>query len=178
MLAVVLVSPFLAVDNFAVAAALGLQGIGRTRRALVLILFGGMGAAAIVGGELVGSASSAWLGSFAQYAGGVILVVLGAYQLWQERGSAGRAAKLAATPWALCLLSVGVSLDTLVAGVAFGLRGDPILASAVVVGGVTAALSLCGLKLGGRIARWQRLSAWAAPVALVGVGVAIGSGLI
>jgi len=178
VLAVLLVSPFLGLDNFAVSVALGLQGIGPARRALVVVLFGGMAAVAIMLGEAVGSAWSHWLGSLAQYAGGLILISLGAYQLWQDQQTTTQLAPIADSIASLSLVALGVSLDTIVAGVALGLRGDSIVQSAAVVGGVTAALTFIGLELGAYAGKWRAVHGRLAPAVLVGMGVAIAIGVL
>jgi putative Mn2+ efflux pump MntP len=176
--AVLLISPFLGLDNFAVALALGLQSIGRARRGMVVALFAGMAALAIVLGEAVGTAWLQWLGSFAQYAGGLLLVVLGAYQLWQDRHVTTPMKPIADSAASLLLVAAGVSLDTVVAGVAFGLRGDPIVPSAALVGAVTAALTFAGLQLGASVGNWRTLHRRVAPAMLVGVGVAVAAGVV
>jgi putative Mn2+ efflux pump MntP len=76
------------------------------------------------------------------------------------------------------LISVAVSLDTIVAGVAFGLRGDPIVLSAMVVGTVTGVLTFAGLAFGTRLSKWRHMHGRAAPVVIVGLGVAIAAGVI
>ena len=180
MLAVALAAPFLGVDNFAVSAALGLAGVRWRLRLQVAMVFGGLAALAIVVGALGGTAFESWLGPVAQYAGGIVLAGLGLYQLWPRAGQATPAPRGRLSLWSLALLGAGVSLDTVVAGVAFGLRGDPILASATVVGAVTALMSVAGLETGGVAGSWLgRLSHRATPaVALVLVGVGIGTGVL
>jgi putative Mn2+ efflux pump MntP len=179
VLAVLLASPVLGLDNFAVSVALALQGIGRGRRAIVVALFGGMAAAAIMLGEIVGGVWLRWLGSLAQYAGGLILISLGTYQLWQNRHAVDtQSPAIADSMRSLFVVAIGVSLDTIVAGVAFGLRGDPILQSAAVVGSVTAALTFVGLELGAYVGNWGTVHGRVAPAVLVGMGVAIAAGVL
>jgi putative Mn2+ efflux pump MntP len=181
MLVVLLASPFLAVDNFAVAAALGLQGINRVLRAILVMLFGGMAVIATLVGAAAGSISAVWLGPLAQYAGGLILVALGSYQLWQDRHEAGGSGHVAPSPqslFSLFAVTLGVSLDTLVAGVAFGFVGAPTLASAAVIGAVTALMSLVGVQLGVHLRGWRLLNRRLAPVVLVAVGLAIATGAL
>ena len=179
MLAVLLTSPVLGLDNLAASVAVGLQRPGWHTRAFVALLFAGLAALAILVGSGLGAASAEWLGPSAQYAGGVILVSLGAYQLWQQRDHSPSLPPDQVSPWSLVLVGLGVSVDTTVAGVAFGLRGDPILASAAVVGVVTGLMSAECLELGGYIGGWSsRVARRIAPAALVAVGLGIATGLL
>ena len=178
MLAVALASPLLGLDNFAVSVALALQGMPPRTRILIVVLFAGMASLAIVLGAALGTASASWLGPYAQYLGGTILVALGAHQLWRDRHATARAKPIAMSLRSLLLVACGVSLDTAVAGIAFGLRADPVVASALIVGSVTAALSLAGLELGAQVRDRRPLPAPLAPAVLVGIGVAMAAGVL
>ena len=179
MLAVLLVAPFLGLDNFAVSVALGLQRACLIIQLYVVVLFGTLAALAIVLGSTIGSASTAWLGPSAQYLGGAILAALCAYQLWHERGASKGLQEIHTSVWSLFAIGVGVSIDTIVAGVAFGMRGDSIPASALAVGCVTAVLSFAGLELGGWIGHWTKeLNSRIAPAVLVIVGLGIAGGVL
>ena len=179
MLGVLLTAPFLSLDNFAAATALGLRGVGWTTRASTVFLFGIFAAVAIGLGGKLGAASANWLGPLAQYVGGFMLMSLGAYQLWREHDLGRRANAVETSNWSLLTVAIGVSLDTVVAGAAFGLRGDPIFASAAVVGTVTASLTLIGLQFGGWLRNWSRqLSPRVAPSVLVCVGIGMATGIL
>jgi putative Mn2+ efflux pump MntP len=178
VLAVLLISPFLGLDNFAVSVALALNGISRARCAIVVALFGGMAALAIATGDAVGSAWSQSLGSLAQYAGGLVLIGLGGRELWQEHRAASPRRQFADSLASLLLLAIAVSLDSIAAGVAFGLRGDPILPTALVVGTTTAILTFAGLAFGTYVGKWRSLPERVAPVALVGLGLAMAAGIL
>jgi putative Mn2+ efflux pump MntP len=178
VLAVLLISPVLGLDNFAVSVALALQGIGRARCALVMLLFGGMAALATAFGDGVGSAWLGFLGSPAQYAGGLILIGLGAYELWQEHRAPAPRRPFADSPASLVLLAIAVSLDSVVAGIAFGLRHDAILPTALVVGSTTAVLTFAGLVFGKYVGKRQALPRQVAPVVLVGLGLAMATGVM
>lgn len=178
MLAVLLISPFLGLDNFAVSVALALQGIRRARCAVVMALFGGMAALAIACGDAVGSAWSQSLGSLAQYAGGLVLIGLGAHELWQELRAQAPRRPFAESLGSLVLVAIAVSLDSVVAGIAFGLRGDPILLTALVVGTTTAVLTFAGLVFGTYVSKWRAVPGRVAPVVLVGLGLAMATGIL
>jgi putative Mn2+ efflux pump MntP len=178
VLAVLLISPVLGLDNFAVSVALALQGIHRARCALVVVLFGGMAALATAFGDGVGTAWSQSLGSPAQYAGGLILIGLGAYELWQEHHAPAPRRPFADSLVSLVLVAIAVSLDSVVAGIAFGLRHDPIVPTALVVGITTAVLTFAGLVFGTYVGKWRALPGQVAPVVLVGIGLAMATGVL
>jgi putative Mn2+ efflux pump MntP len=178
VLAVLLISPFLGLDNFAVSVALALQGIRRARCAIVIGLFRGMAALATALGGGVGGAWSQSLGTLAQYAGGLILIALGAYELWQEHHASAPQRPFSDSLASLALVAIAVRLDSVVAGIAFGLRHDPILPTALVVGTTTAVLSFAGLVFGTYVSKWRALPGQVAPVVLVSVGLAIATGVL
>jgi manganese efflux pump family protein len=74
--------------------------------------------------------------------------------------------------WTLVLLSIAVSIDALAVGLSLGLLGILVWYPAIVIGAVTSALSLIGLRLGGGFGR--RLGK---PVGILGGLVLIAVGL-
>jgi len=144
----------------------------------VVGLFGGTAALATGFGDGVGSAWSLSLGSPAQYAGGLILIGLGAYELWQEHRAQAPRRPFADSLASLMLVAIAVSLDSVVASIAFGLRHDPILPTALIVGTATAVLTFAGLVFGTYVSYWRALPGQVAPVVLVGLGLAMATGVL
>jgi putative Mn2+ efflux pump MntP len=74
---------------------------------------------------------------------------------------------------------LALSVDNLVVGFALGASHTSILLGAVVIGVVSAAMSLTGLELGARAGRWAgERSEQLAGLLLIFVGVALGTGLL
>ncbi len=74
--------------------------------------------------------------------------------------------------WTMVMLSVAVSIDALAVGLSLGLLGVTIWTPALIIGLVTAALSLLGLRIGLYFGK-----RWGKPVEVLGGLVLIGIGL-
>src|SRR5229473_3447001 len=80
-----LVSVSVGLSNFAGSIGIGLSGIDGRTRLRVGIAFGLFEALMPVVGLLLGQAVAGYLGQIAKYVGSAILVVTGAYTIWQGR---------------------------------------------------------------------------------------------
>src|SRR5438445_10471367 len=85
LLGLLLVSVSVGLSNFAGAIGIGLSGISARTRLRVGIAFGLFEALMPVAGLLLGQAVAGYLGHVAKYVGSAILVVVGAYAIWQGR---------------------------------------------------------------------------------------------
>ena len=208
MLALVLVAASLGLSNFAGAIGIGVGGIDAGTRWRVGVVFGVFEAGMPVIGLAAGRQLTAGLGGVTRWAGAAVLIAVGGYELMAARrgASAGtrgggdprdrpsRGAQPTAAPAAqppaanqrstarVLISGLALSIDNLAVGFALGTLGAGaagIVLSAVVIGGVSAAMSLAGLELGARIgaAAGHRSELFAA-VILIAVGAAIGTGLI
>lgn len=74
--------------------------------------------------------------------------------------------------WTMVMLSIAVSIDALAVGLSLGLLGVTIWTPALIIGLVTAALSLLGLRIGLYFGK-----RWGKPVEVLGGLVLIGIGL-
>jgi putative Mn2+ efflux pump MntP len=74
---------------------------------------------------------------------------------------------------------LALSVDNLVVGFALGTYHTSIVVGVIVIGAVSAGMSLLGLELGASIGRWAgRRAEQLAGVMLISVGIAIASGAL
>src|SRR6266849_5652477 len=80
-----LVSVSVGLSNFAGAIGIGLTGIDGRTRLRVGVVFGLFEALMPIAGLLLGQAVAGYFGHIAKYVAGGILIVTGAYTIWQGR---------------------------------------------------------------------------------------------
>ncbi len=167
----------LGLDTFAVAAALGLAGLGRDERLRVSLLFTGfevgMPLVGFLGGRLVGSA----IGNAADYVAIVILIGLGIWLLrpQPEEEEAERVRLLGRTHGLAAIgLGISISTDELAIGFTIGLLRFSIVLILVLIGIQTFVLTQLGIRLGARLGNRVREGAERlAGVALAGLGIVL-----
>ena len=168
----------LALDTFALAAALGVAGLearDRLRVVLVFTLFeAGMPIAGILIGRAAGSLISAWAGY-----GGIAFLLLAGFLLLRP-GKDGddeeRRLGLLARARGLAILDLGlsISVDELTVGVSAGLLGIPVAVAVVWIAVQAFVAAQVGLRLGGRLSEGLReRSEQAAGVALIAVALVL-----
>jgi putative Mn2+ efflux pump MntP len=191
VVALLLVAVALGLSNFAASIGLGAGGAGAAR---VAVVFGAFEAGMPVAGLALGSGLARSLGHGANWLGGAILIAVGGYTLLSSlsrgNGDAGPAASaspaIGAGPAAggalgrLLLTGFALSLDNLAAGFALGAYHVAFWVAALVIGVVSVAMSLVGLRLGARLGRLAsaRTSQLAAGVVLIAVGTAMAAGAL
>jgi putative Mn2+ efflux pump MntP len=130
----------------------------------------------------VGHSAASTFGHAARWVGAGLLIATGGYGLIQAlRASAEASGPLADQRELSRVLVAGIalSIDNLAVGFALGTYHVSLPVAAAVIGTVSVAMSLAGLDLGARIGmragqRGQLLGG----LVLIGVGVAIGTGVI
>jgi manganese efflux pump family protein len=151
----------LALDTFAVSAALGLAGLPARERRRAAILFPtfetlmplrGLAACAALG-RVVGSAAD-WLAIAVVLATGVWMLLEGG-----EEGAVGGHVGVA--------LAVSVSLDELAIGFSLGLLGIPPVVAVLLIGLQAVVASQAGLRLGARLG--ERAGEWGERLAGAGL---------
>ncbi len=163
----------LALDTFAVSAAVGLSNPSRRERLRLSGLFalfeGGMPAT----GVLVGSPLGQALGATADYLAIAILIGFGAYTLLRNEGEEDRTSRMVGAHGpALILIGLSVSLDELAIGFTLGLLRVPMLPILVAIGAQAFAASQLGFQLGASLTRRFREGAERlAGIALVALGI-------
>jgi putative Mn2+ efflux pump MntP len=186
LLSLLLVSLSVGLSNFAGAIGIGLTGSDARTRLKVGIAFGLFETAMPVIGLLLGAAVAGHLGHIAKYLGASILVLTGAYTIWQGRRTArlerttGEAVPVPAIRMhKLLVTALALSIDNLAVGFAIAVYNVNIVLAAVMMGVVSVGLSLLGLELGSRLG--ERVEEWSEEIGggvLILVGVALGAGVL
>lgn len=173
MVALLLVAVALGLSNFAASIGLGAGGASAAR---VAVVFGAFEAGMPVAGLALGDSLARSLGQGAHWLGGGLLIAVGGYALL-PRASAPQS-RTALGP--LLLTGFALSLDNLAAGFALGAYHVAFWIAAVVIGVVSVAMSLIGLRLGARLGRLAsaRASELAAGAVLIAVGAAMAAGAL
>jgi putative Mn2+ efflux pump MntP len=168
----------LALDTFALAAALGVAGLEKRDRLRVTLVFtvfeAGMPIAGILVGRVVGNLIGAWAG----YGGILFLFIAGLLLLRpnKDEEEEERRLKLLAHARGLAILDLGlsISVDELTVGLSAGLLGLPIALAVVWIAIQAFAASQLGLRFGARIGEEIReRSEQAAGAALIVVAVVL-----
>ncbi len=166
----------LALDTFALAAALGLAGLeqkDRLRMALVFTVFeAGMPIVGILAGHFVGGLIGAWAG----WGGILLLIVAGVLLLraGKDEDDEERRLKLLAHARGLAIIDLGlsISLDELTIGLSAGLLGLSIAVTVIWIAVQAFAAAQLGLRFGARVGDALReRSEQAAGVALIAVAL-------
>jgi manganese efflux pump family protein len=180
LVGLLLVSVSVGLSNFAGAIGIGLSGIDARTRIRVGVAFGLFEALMPIIGLLAGQAVAGYLGHLAKYIGGAILILTGAYTIWQgRRVEAQEKARTPLRTRRLLITALALSIDNLAVGFALAIYRIPIVLAAVTMGVISVAMSLIGLELGHRLG--AHVEAWSEEiggVVLIGVGIAIASGLL
>ena len=180
MLSLLLVSLSVGLSNFAGAIGIGLSGIDARTRIRVGLAFGFFEALMPLVGLLLGQAVAGYIGHHvAGYVAGGILILTGAYTIWQGWGLERQEKAPDLQTQSLIITALALSIDNLAVGFALAVYHIQIVIAAVTMGAVSVAMSLAGLELGNRLGR--RVEEWSEELGggvLVLVGIAIASGLL
>jgi putative Mn2+ efflux pump MntP len=169
----------LAMDAFAVAVATGLslgEVTGRHRFrlgfhfGLFQFLMPVLGWAA--GNELIG-----YIRTYDHWVAFALLSLVGGKMLWESHKPRNQRHRPRADPtrgWSLLTLSVATSLDALAVGFSMAALRVSVWTASVIIGLVTAALTVLGLSFGTRLgARWERWAEVIGGLVLLGIGARI-----
>jgi manganese efflux pump family protein len=184
MAALLLVAASLGLDNFAACIGIGASGVDAGTRLRVGIIFGAFEAGMPILGLLAGRGLAATLGQAAHWVGAGLLIATGGYALVQairHRGTDGAEGEVPSgqRTGRLLLTGLALSIDNLAVGFALGTLHVSLAVTVIVIGAVSVTMSLLGLELGRRIGDWVgELGEVAGGVVLVGVGVAIATGVL
>ncbi len=168
----------LALDTFALAAALGMAGLGRRDRLRVSLVFTVFEAGMPIAGLLIGRIAGSLIGQWAGYGGILFLFVAGFLLLrpGHKEGDEERRLRLLAHARGLAIidLGLGISVDELTVGLSAGLLGLSIAVTVIWIAVQAFAAAQLGLRLGARLGEEVReRSEQAAGVALVVVAVVL-----
>jgi len=173
ILSLLLVSLSVGLSNFAGAIGIGLSGINVKTRIRVGLAFGFFEALMPALGLLLGH-QLAWLfGGYGKYVGGAILILTGAYTLFQERViKKDQTQRQEMSSRGLLVTALALSIDNLAVGFALD-----VWLAALTFGVVSIVMSLVGLEVGHHLGK--RVEEWSEEIGggvliLVGVLIAVG----
>ena len=192
MLALVLVALSVGLGNLAASVGIGVGGVTMATRMRVILTFGLLEAGMPIIGLLIGHSLAASISREAKWIAAALLAGVGCYGIItatvknrrnRRSGESSRqagAAPQAGTDWFRLMISAfALSLDNLIAGFALGSYQVNLVAGALAFGLVSIVLSLAGLEIGARLGgRAGDSGEIIGGVVLVGVGVAVGFGLL
>lgn len=182
LLGLLVVSVSVGLSNFAGAIGIGISGVDARTRLRIGIAFGLFEALMPIVGLLIGQSFAGPLGNAGRYIGAVLLVLTGAWTIYQGRRVEAQEAQAEGRGMGtrqLALTALALSIDNLVVGFALGVYRINIVLAAVLMGVVSVAMSLLGLELGSRLG--ARVEEWAEEIGggvLVLVGLALGFGVL
>jgi len=168
LLEVFVIAVGLAMDAFAVSVAGGAGGRLRHPRSAVRMAFhlGLFQGLMPIIGWFLGSQAVDLVGGFGRLLAFALLAYIGGRMIVSSFGSPGSDGVDADDPsrgWTMIGLSVATSIDALAVGVSLAMVGVAIWQPALIIGVVTAAISLGGIAIGDRVGR-----RWGSKVAVIG----------
>jgi putative Mn2+ efflux pump MntP len=178
VLTLILAALAVGVGNFGASIGIGLSGVASSTRIGVSLVFGVFEAGMPLIGLLAGRGAAHALGDAARYAGGALLVAIGAWQLVQTARLSKRGVRAAPIGMSrLILTALALSMDNLVVGFSLGVEHVPVVAAVAVFAAVSVGLSLLGLEFGRRLAAAVEVSSqYLAGIVLVAVGILVALG--
>ena len=178
LLSLLLVSVSVGLSNFAGAIGIGLSGIDTRTRIRVGLAFGFFEALMPLIGLLIGQAAAGYIGHhLTGYVAGGILILTGAYTIWQGWGLEKKAKPQGDR--SLLVTALALSIDNLAVGFALAVYHIQIVLAAATMAAVSVVMSLVGLELGSRLGkRVEGLSEEIGGTVLILVGIAIATGLL
>src|ERR1700736_724867 len=155
--AIALILP-LALDTFAIAAALGMTRLTGAQRVRISLLFAAFEGGMPVVGLLVGAGLGRVVGAWSEYIAIAGLAGIGAYMLFGSGDNDEKLAANLATSRGVAVIGLGlsVSLDELAIGFSLGLLKVPIVPAILLIALQAFVVSQVGFALGGRIGEATR----------------------
>lgn len=145
----------LSLDSFRVSLGLGALKLSPLRQAQVVLAFGLCDGLAPLIGLLIGQSIVTLIGTWTEPLGPLALFAYGAYVIYVSRRYTAEAEE--PSRWIVLGLPLTLSLDNLIAGASLGLVGFPLLLSVVIIGGMSALMSLVGLRLGSLVINYMNV---------------------
>jgi manganese efflux pump family protein len=180
VLTLILAAFAVGLGNFGASIGIGLSGVAPSTRIRVSLVFGVFEAGMPLVGLLAGRGAAHAMGDAARYAGGALLIAIGAWQLIQTaRLSQGGEPAPPIALGRLILTALALSTDNLVVGFSLGVEHVPVVAAVAVFAAVSVGLSLLGLEFGQRLAAAVEVgSQYLAGIVLVIVGILVAAGVL
>lgn len=174
---ILMIAVGLAMDAFAVSVAGGAGGrLNHPRPALRLAFHLGLFQFMMpIIGWYLGYRAVGMVGDFGSWIACALLAYIGIRMIrsgLQPGADDGRRPTDPSKGWTLVALSLATSIDALAVGVSLAMVGVAIWQPSVIIGLVTAAISLIGIAIGDRVGHW-----WGSRVEIVGGVLLIAIGL-
>ena len=164
----------LGLDTFAVAAALGMIGVTRTRRREITVLFTAFETGMPLIGFALGAPLGRSIGSAADYLAAAILIAFGLYTLLGSENEERIGGLVEPHGLRSLALGVSISLDELAIGFTLGLLRLPVVVVIALIAVQTIIVTQFGLRLGHRLSdRWRERAEQLAGVALTTLGLVL-----
>ncbi|HOM72965.1 MAG TPA: manganese efflux pump, partial [Armatimonadota bacterium] len=141
-------------DAFSVAICVGLVGATAIQKLRLALGFGIFQFIMPVVGLIIGKLFGSFVGVFASYIGGLILIGLGTIIIWRSLSEGFQCPPLIHQSFlALVTVSIGVSIDALAVGIgyALGVKEFGILPASAVIGVTAFFMTIIGAEVGGRL---------------------------
>jgi len=147
----------LSMDAFAVAVCKGLSMPKPTANSkfvaiksavIVGLYFGGFQAAMPVVGYLLGAQFAGFVSDFASWIAFALLGIIGGKMIFESRKKNNDHHSASLGPKAMLPLALATSIDALATGVGFAFLGVNIVLAAGLIGIITLAMSIAGIKIG------------------------------
>jgi putative Mn2+ efflux pump MntP len=175
---ILLIAIGLAMDCFAVSLGVGTAGTARDRRSTFRLFFhfGLFQAGMTLLGWLAGKTVVSYISTIDHWVAFGLLVFVGVRMI---RGGLSKEGLEPAIPdpsrgMTLVMLSVATSIDALAVGLSLALLEVNVFWSAVLIGGVSAALSLVGLTVGNQLGlRFGKTMEVIGGIILIGIGLRV-----
>ena len=175
LLAIILLALSTGIDNFAVSAAIGLNGVQAKHRFRIALTIGVFETAMTVAGLLLGDRMAGLLGGYTNWIGGSLLIGTGAYIIITANRESGGLKKNSRNKYAQQLITaISLSIDNLIIGFSLGSQKIPINEAIIVIAVISISLSLLGMELGSRLSsKVEEYSEIISGLIIMGVGLII-----
>ena len=152
LIAIILLALSTGIDNFAVSAAIGLNGVKSSHRIRLALTIGIFETAMTIIGLLLGSKSASLFGNYTNWLGGGLLIATSIYIIYKaikDKGVENPKSKEKMTQQLITAASL--SIDNLIVGFSLGSQNIPINEAILIIAAVSISLALLGMELGSRL---------------------------
>ena len=175
LLAIILLALSTGIDNFAVSAAIGLNGINKNHKIRIALTIGAFETAMTITGLFLGDKASSLLGSYTNWIGGGLLLGTGIYIIYTAKKDNKNSKKASRNKMLQQIITaMSLSIDNLIVGFSLGSQKIPINEAIIVIAVVSMSLSLIGMELGSRLShKVEEYSEIISGLIVIGVGLGI-----
>jgi len=176
ILTLILLGFSVGLGNFAAAVAIGLSGVSKKLRTRIAIVFGLFETLMPIVGLLIGEKLASVFGGHANLIGGVLLILVGLYELLGSfKNKDKKEVKVSTGGWGKLLLAgLALSIDNLIIGFSLGTYHVSIVLATIIIGATSVIMALIGLELGSRLSsKAEEYSEILSGLILIAVGILV-----